>query len=146
MQDRQRECGGFAGTGLCDADHVAARHDRRYGLRLVGVWYFSSARARKRDSLSSKAVKELLSLQFVSVVKILLSICGMQNPPARDAHQPTCGWERTSRAIWAVSKQKNMKRARIRSEPKSGQRGPYTRLVAGLIRIRPWSPIGYRCV
>jgi len=34
MQDRERECGGFAGTGLCDADHVAARHDRRYRLRL----------------------------------------------------------------------------------------------------------------
>jgi hypothetical protein len=72
----------------------------------VGVWYFSSARARKRDSLSSKAVKELSSLQFVSVVKILLSICKMQNPPAREARQPTCGWDRTSRAIWAVSKQK----------------------------------------
>ena len=125
MQDRQRECGGFAGTGLCDADHVAAH--MTVGIVCawigVGVWYFSSARARKRDSLSSKAVKELSSLQFVSVVKILLSICGMQNSPARDAHQPTCGWERTSRAIWAVSKQKNMKRARIRSEPKKRSTG-----------------------
>jgi hypothetical protein len=73
--------------------------------------------------LSSKAVKELSSLQFVSVVKILLSICKMQNPAAREAHQPTCGWDRTSRAIWAVSKQKNMKRARIRSEPKKRSTG-----------------------
>ena len=34
MQDRQRECGGLAGPGLGDADHVAARHDGRNCLRL----------------------------------------------------------------------------------------------------------------
>jgi len=27
MQDRQREGGGLAGSGLGDPDHVAARHD-----------------------------------------------------------------------------------------------------------------------
>ena len=34
MQDRQRECRGLAGSGLGDANHVAARHDGRYGLHL----------------------------------------------------------------------------------------------------------------
>ena len=34
MQDRQRESRGFAGSGLRDADDIAARHHGRDGLRL----------------------------------------------------------------------------------------------------------------
>ena len=44
LQDRQREGGGFAGAGLGDPDHVAARHDDRDGLYLDrgrnGVFFF----------------------------------------------------------------------------------------------------------
>ncbi|HJY47907.1 MAG TPA: hypothetical protein VJ349_04560 [Stellaceae bacterium] len=40
---------------------ITSRPDMTVGMVCawigVGVWYFSSARARKRDSLSSKAVK-----------------------------------------------------------------------------------------
>ncbi len=38
MQDRHRECGGLAGAGLRNSDHVAARHDDRYGLFLDRGW------------------------------------------------------------------------------------------------------------
>jgi len=44
MQDRQCESGGFAGSGLRNSDHVAARHDDRDGLLLDrgcgGVLFF----------------------------------------------------------------------------------------------------------
>jgi hypothetical protein len=51
MQDRQRERGGFAGAGLCDADQVAARHDFRYRLRLDrrrSLVFFLRESAQKR--------------------------------------------------------------------------------------------------
>src|SRR5262249_17346264 len=35
-EHRQREGGGLAGPGLCDAEHVAAREHVRYGLLLDG--------------------------------------------------------------------------------------------------------------
>ena len=38
MQDRERERGGFAGSGLGDADHVAMRHDDRDRLLLDRGW------------------------------------------------------------------------------------------------------------
>jgi len=60
---------------------ITSRPDMTVGIVCawigVGVWYFSS-RARKRDALSSKSAKELLSLMFVSKVKKLLSICRTQ--------------------------------------------------------------------
>ena len=59
MQDRQRERGGLAGSGLRDSDHVAARHDDRNCLRLdwcrSEVFFFGE---RTRDCvIKSKVVK-----------------------------------------------------------------------------------------
>jgi len=60
VQDRQRESRGFAGAGLSDPDHVAARYGDRDGLHFDRgrVAYFSSAIARAIASLRPKPSKD----------------------------------------------------------------------------------------
>jgi len=57
MQDWHREGRGFAGAGLRNPDHVAARHDGGNGLRLNrrgrGVFFF---RKRARDRFGKAEV------------------------------------------------------------------------------------------
>ena len=67
VEDRQRESGGLAGAGLSDADEIAARHQRRNGLRLdrrrLGVTFLGQGGHERRGE--AEAVK-IIQLGFLS--------------------------------------------------------------------------------
>ena len=84
MQDRQREGGGLAGSGLGYSDQVAARHDGRDRLRLDRGWrevFFFGKRTRD-GVVKLKVVKGGQRRYFL--------LCALARP-RRDAPSLRCG-------------------------------------------------------
>ena len=118
MQDRQREGRGLAGAGLRDADHVAARHDDRDGLRLDrgrgGVFFFGEG---TRDRVVKIEVVKIRSKNRLSVACACRGRCAKR----RGRH---CGEYETPRAIWAVD---GVKRASQKPSSQKAANGARTR-------------------
>ena len=72
MQDRQRECGSLARSGLGDADHIAARHDSRDRTHLDRGW--NEVFFFREDSCDGVVKSEIVkggqreSLSFIHVI------------------------------------------------------------------------------
>jgi len=82
VENRQCEGGGFAGPSLRNSDHVAARYDRRYCLRLDRSWsevLFLCERARD-CVVKSEVAKGGQWGDFLC--KCLRSRCAMRHGPA----------------------------------------------------------------
>src|SRR3546814_5807556 len=65
-QDRQCECGGFAGAGLRLAEHIVAVEQVRNGLRLNRRRRFVADRLQRRENRSEAHTSELQSLMRTS--------------------------------------------------------------------------------
>ena len=61
LQDRQREAGGLAGAGLCDAEQVLACEDMRDGLFLDRGWRFIALMGKRLQKALFEAKGRKLS-------------------------------------------------------------------------------------
>jgi hypothetical protein len=123
MQDRQCECSGLAGSSLRNSDHVAARHDRRYCLRLDRgrdqVLFFGEC---TRDCFVKLEVLKVG--QRNSSLSLCIGIAG-----ARCAAAAVAGKQDTPRDLGCHMIGKERARSRFDGVP-------YTRLAAGRQRPR----------